>query len=94
MESLILGFQRLFQCHLGWGVWRSIRALWDSMEEELTLKVGNDIKVKFWKMFGSVKALGEVFPDLYSICNNPEAKISDCWTAQGWDLSFRRFLND
>jgi len=41
----------------GWGVRRSIRALWDSMGEELTLKVGNGIKVSSGKVFGSVKAL-------------------------------------
>lgn len=38
--------------------------------------------------------LCEVLPDLLSICNNPDARVGECWTKQGWDLSFRRLLND
>ncbi|WMV26631.1 hypothetical protein MTR67_020016 [Solanum verrucosum] len=29
---------------------------------------------------------------MFSICNNPEATVKECWTDQGWDLSFRRLL--
>lgn len=32
--------------------------------------------------------------DLFRRCNNPEAAVYECWTAQGWNLSFRRHLND
>ena len=35
-----------------------------------------------------------VFPDLFSFCTNPEAKISEIWSRQGWNLTFRRNLND
>jgi len=79
----------------GWGVWRSIRALWNSMEENVFLKIGNGNKIKFWRD-GWIDQipLSESFPDLFSICNNPEARVCECWTTQGWDLSFRRLLND
>ncbi|WMV26208.1 hypothetical protein MTR67_019593 [Solanum verrucosum] len=79
----------------GWGVWRTIRALWNSMEENVFLKVGNGNKIKFWRD-GWIDQipLSESFPDLFSICNNPEARVCECWTTQGWDLSFRSLLND
>ena len=38
--------------------------------------------------------MSESFPDLFSICTNPDAKVGDCWSTQGWNLSFRRLLND
>ncbi|WMV25622.1 hypothetical protein MTR67_019007 [Solanum verrucosum] len=79
----------------GWGVWRTIRVLWISMEENVFLKVGNGNKIKFWRD-GWIDQipLSESIPDLFSICNNPEARVCECWTTQGWDLSFRRLLND
>lgn len=33
-------------------------------------------------------------PDMFTICNNPEATVKERWTEHGWDLSFRRLLND
>lgn len=33
------------------------------------------------------------FPDLFSFCTNSEAKVSDVWSRQGWNLTFRRHLN-
>ena len=49
--------------------------------------------------FGRDKWIGQdclntVFPDLFSFCTNPEAKISEIWSRQGWNLTFRRNLND
>ncbi|WMV54052.1 hypothetical protein MTR67_047437 [Solanum verrucosum] len=38
--------------------------------------------------------LRDLFPDLFQICGNPDANVGDCWTEQGWDLVFRRLLND
>ncbi|KAG5590747.1 hypothetical protein H5410_041261 [Solanum commersonii] len=78
----------------GWGVWGTIRALWNNMEENVLLKVGNGNKNKF-RRDGWIDQipLSELLPDLYSICNNTEARVYECWTTQGWDLSFRRLLN-
>ena len=33
-------------------------------------------------------------PNLFVLCTSSEAIISDCWTVQGWNLYFRRLLND
>lgn len=79
----------------GVGVWGTIRDLWPKLEINLQVKVGNGRKTKFWKdTWNDQTPLMDSFPDLFTLCNNPEANINDCWTAQGWNLSFRRFLND
>lgn len=65
------------------------------MEADLFIKVGSGSKTKFWKdIWIEQSSLRDVFPDLFQICENPDANVSDCWTEQGWDLVFRRFLND
>ncbi|WMV46587.1 hypothetical protein MTR67_039972, partial [Solanum verrucosum] len=52
-------------------------------------------KTLFWKEnwtgHGSLK---NIFPGLFSICQNPNSKIQEVWSPQGWNLLFRRFLND
>ena len=39
-------------------------------------------------------SLMEDFPDLFSVCDNPEASIAETWTNEGWNIIFRRLLND
>ncbi|WMV41703.1 hypothetical protein MTR67_035088 [Solanum verrucosum] len=79
----------------GVGAWRSIRNLWSQMETNLYIKVGSGTKTKFWKDVGIDQSpLRDLFPDLFQICGNPDANVGDCWTEQGWDLVFRRLLND
>lgn len=34
------------------------------------------------------------FPDLFILSTNPDARINEVWSLQGWNLSFRRLLND
>lgn len=94
MVSRILGVQRKLQLHMDGGVGRTIRDLWSYLEENPTFSVGRGDNFKFWRDGWIVQApLSESFPDLYSICTNPDAKVCDCWSAQGWDLSFQRLLN-
>jgi len=79
----------------GVSVWRSIRNLWDSLKENLVVKVGEGNKIFFWKdKWIGQECLNSVFPDLFSFCTNPEAKIAEIWSPQGWNLTFRRNLND
>ncbi|WMV13369.1 hypothetical protein MTR67_006754 [Solanum verrucosum] len=79
----------------GVSVWRSIRNLWDSLMENLVVKVGEGNKIFFWKdKWIGQECLNSVFPDLFSFCTNPEAKIAEIWSPQGWNLTFRRNLND
>ncbi|XP_059308767.1 uncharacterized protein LOC132059938 [Lycium ferocissimum] len=79
----------------GAGVWRTIRNLWPSLESNLNIKVGDGTKAKFWgDSCNNQRPLKDSFPDLYRICNNPEGAVNECWSDQGWNLSFRRLLND
>ncbi|KAG5576514.1 hypothetical protein H5410_056648 [Solanum commersonii] len=59
------------------------------------VKVGNGNKTKFWKDgWIDQTSLRELFLDLFLICENPDARVSDCWTEHGWDISLRRLLSD
>ncbi|WMV09473.1 hypothetical protein MTR67_002858 [Solanum verrucosum] len=79
----------------GVGVWRTIRNLWPQMEANLYLKVGNGNKTKFWKDgWVNQTSLKNLFPNLFLICENPKDRVCVCWTEQGWNISFRRRLND
>ncbi|WMV42285.1 hypothetical protein MTR67_035670 [Solanum verrucosum] len=79
----------------GVGVWRTIRNLWQKLEANTYIEVGNGRSTKFWTdAWNKQIPLKESFPDLFLPCSNPDANINECWTAQGWDLIFRRFLND
>lgn len=79
----------------GVGVWRTIRNLWPILEANLHIKVGDGKSTKFWKdIWINQRPLKDSYPDLFLLCNNPEAWVNECWTAHGWNLTFRRFLND
>lgn len=79
----------------GVGVWRTIRNLWQKLEANTYIEVGDSRRTKFWAdVWNKQIPLKESFPDLFLLCSNPDANINECWTAQGWDLIFRRFLND
>uniref|UniRef100_M1CD35 Uncharacterized protein n=1 Tax=Solanum tuberosum TaxID=4113 RepID=M1CD35_SOLTU len=76
-------------------VWRSISDLWDLVLERSYCKVGNGRKVAFWmdKWCGQVP-LSQRFPDLYDLCQMQQATIAELWNDHGWNLHFRRNLND
>ncbi|WMV14171.1 hypothetical protein MTR67_007556 [Solanum verrucosum] len=58
-------------------------------------KVGDGLKTLFWKEpWNGHEHLMSAFPDLFSICSNHEATVADTWTPQGWNICFRRNLND
>uniref|UniRef100_A0A0V0IE94 Putative ovule protein n=1 Tax=Solanum chacoense TaxID=4108 RepID=A0A0V0IE94_SOLCH len=79
----------------GSSVWRSISDLWDLVLERSYCKVGNGRKVAFWmdKWCGQVP-LSQRFPDLYDLCQMQQATVAELWNDQGWNLHFRRNLND
>lgn len=79
----------------GVSVWRTIRSLWTKLKDHIQYKVGKGTNILFWKQnWIGQEALCESFPDLFSFCTNPEAKVAEVWSPQGWNLSFRRLLND
>ncbi|WMV15373.1 hypothetical protein MTR67_008758 [Solanum verrucosum] len=79
----------------GAGVWRAIRNLWPKLEANLHIKVGDGKRTRFWwDVWIKQTPLKDMFRHLFILCTNSEAMISDCWTVQGWNLYFRRLLND
>ena len=79
----------------GVSVWRTIRNLWPKLSESIGYKVGEGTRILFWKdKWIGQNLLMEDFPDLFSFCDNPEASIAETWTNQGWNIIFRRLLND
>ena len=81
----------------GVSVWRTIRNLWPKLSESIRYKVGEGTRILFWKdKWIGQNSLMEDFPDLFSLsfCDNPEASIAETWTNQGWNIIFRRLLND
>lgn len=63
--------------------------------DNVRIKVGRGNKVLFSKKdWTSQGSLENLFPGLFSIYLNPDSKIQEVWSPQGWNLLFRRFLND
>ncbi|WMV36518.1 hypothetical protein MTR67_036414 [Solanum verrucosum] len=52
-------------------------------------------KTKFWlDDWCGNGILRDLFPILFSICTNTNSKIEEMWSPQGWNIIFRRLLND
>ena len=77
------------------GVWRTIRSLWLAFRDNVRIKVGRRNKALFWmEDWTGQGSLKNLLPRLFSICLNPDSKLQEVWSPQGWNLLFRRFLND
>lgn len=75
--------------------WRVIRNQWEEFAVNIGFIIGNGRKVSFWddNWLGH-GPLRDNFPDLHSLAVEPESTIQEVWSQQGWNLNFRRALND
>ena len=75
--------------------WKSIRVLWSEMQQHPKIKVSNGNKTSFsndkWHEVGILKV---VFPYIYNLTNHHVKIVTDMWSAQGWNVSCRRQMND
>lgn len=79
----------------GMSVWRTIRNLCNQLAINIIYKVGNEARILFWEeLWTGQETLMASFPDLFILSTNADAKINEMWSPQGWNLSFRRLLND
>lgn len=79
----------------GTSLWRWIRTLWEEVKLKTIRKVGNGVKIKFWKDEWHEKGNLEIlFPDAYNLAQFQQKTIAKLWTSQGWNFYFRRQLND
>lgn len=84
-----------FQGTFGYSVWKTIRRLWDSFNKNIAISVGNGLKTDFWnEIWAGEDSLRVSFPQLYTLSLQKEASVAQVWSPQGWDLIFRRALND
>ncbi|WMV53791.1 hypothetical protein MTR67_047176 [Solanum verrucosum] len=79
----------------GTSIWMAIRNFWPKLRENCSIRIGNGMKVSYWEDSwleqGSLKTL---FPDIYILNQQQKDTVAEVWSNQGWNLSFRRPLND
>lgn len=79
----------------GIGVWKSIRLHWNTLADNTSIKVGNGRKTLFWSdNWLGHGPLKELFPNFFSIATSPTSTLDNAWGQQGWNVTFRRALND
>lgn len=79
----------------GVSLWRSIRLVWVSFLGNTSFNVNNGRKVLFWDddWLGN-GCLKQLFPDIYLLNQQQQATIQEVWNNNGWNLTFRRMMND
>ncbi|WMV47268.1 hypothetical protein MTR67_040653, partial [Solanum verrucosum] len=79
----------------GVGLWKSIRMLWDTFDQNAYFELGNGLLLKFWtdKWLGNT-TLQEDFPDLFRIAQDPNFVIAANREGINWDMRFRRNMHD
>ncbi|KAG5598573.1 hypothetical protein H5410_029943 [Solanum commersonii] len=79
----------------GVGVWKAIRSLWSLMAGNISLRVGNERKVRFWcdNWLGH-GPLKELFPEFFSIATMPDINLESAKGVHRWNITFRTLLHD
>jgi len=79
----------------GVGNWKSIWNLWEVFIENTGVRLGNGKKISFWRddWLGNGPLIDQ-FHDLFILSSFPDATVEELWTPQGWNIVFRRLLND
>uniref|UniRef100_A0A0V0IIW1 Putative ovule protein n=1 Tax=Solanum chacoense TaxID=4108 RepID=A0A0V0IIW1_SOLCH len=76
-------------------VWKTIRRLWPQFNNNIYISVGNGLKTDFWnEIWKGDDSLRNLFPNLYTLSLQRSATVAQVWSQQGWNLVFRRALND
>ncbi|WMV14116.1 hypothetical protein MTR67_007501 [Solanum verrucosum] len=76
-------------------VWKTIRRLWPHFNNNIYISVGNGLKTNFWnEIWKGDDSLRNLFPNLYTLSLQRSATVAQVWSQQGWNLVFRRALND
>ncbi|WMV44031.1 hypothetical protein MTR67_037416 [Solanum verrucosum] len=79
----------------GVGLWRTIRNLWPKIWRNSKIDIGNGRKTFFWNdVWVGQHSLKQLHPEIYNLNQQKEATVAEVKDNQGWNLSFRRRLND
>lgn len=76
-------------------LWRSIRNLGAKFRSKCSHQVGNGMKTSFWldNWLGQ-HPLKQLFPIIFSLNQQQDAIMGEVQVSHGWNLSFRRHLNN
>ena len=75
--------------------WRAIRNHWPKLRENCSIKLGNGRKTSFWEdRWLEQGSSSTLFPNFFTLNQQQRATVAEMWSNQGWNLSFRRPLND
>ena len=79
----------------GINLWRSIRNLGYVFFKRTSFNVKSGRKIKFWDddWLGN-GSLKQLFPDMYLLNQQQESTLQEVWTPQGWNLTYRRLMQD
>ncbi|KAG5615003.1 hypothetical protein H5410_014827 [Solanum commersonii] len=79
----------------GVNLWRSIRVLWDDFKINTKVKVKNGEKTSFWEDdWHEMGVLRNIYPDIHNLMLNQQRTIAELWKPDGWEINFRRQVND
>ncbi|KAG5583282.1 hypothetical protein H5410_053909 [Solanum commersonii] len=67
------------------------QALWRELIVNKYGLNGNWVSSSLNSTYGTLMVL---FPDRFSLCTNPEETVAEVWSTHGWNIVFRRPLND
>ena len=79
----------------GVSVQRTIRNLQGQLQHNIRYKVENKTRILFLKdpQIGQGTLMSS-YPDIYVLSSSPDAIINEVWSKQGWNVRFKRLLND
>ncbi|WMV40396.1 hypothetical protein MTR67_033781 [Solanum verrucosum] len=79
----------------GVGLWRTIRNLWPKIWRNSKIDIGNGRKTFFWNdVWVGQHSLKQLHLEIYNLNQQKEATVAEVKDNKGWNLSFRRRLND
>lgn len=77
------------------GLWSTISSLWNECSQFVKLKLGNGKNIQFWTgVWMGNESLKSQFPVLYHCFSDNNGKVAGFYSSNGWQLIFRRGLND
>lgn len=79
----------------GCSVWKTIRRFWPQFNNNSYISAGNGLKTDFWdEIWKGDDSLKNLFLNLYTMSLQRSATVAQVWNQQGWNLVFKRALND
>ncbi|WMV18940.1 hypothetical protein MTR67_012325 [Solanum verrucosum] len=69
--------------------------LWDDFKINTKVKVKNGEKTSFWEDdWHEMGVLRNIYPDIHNLMLNQQRTIAELWKPDGWEINFRRQVND